>query len=214
MEKPNAKTAEDLIAKGCLWNSGNFVFRADVMQGEIERFEPEMAEAAKLAVDLAISRDLGFLVLDEASFAKAPKTSIDYAVMERTDKAALIPADVGWSDVGLWSTVWRLSPRDADGNSLRGNAMALDARTCRAGARRSDQLTAVVGLDNVTVVTTQDAVLVVVEQGQAHKVKRIGHRRSQGAEAPRGDRAQGCTAPGAIIRASMKARATRSSASW
>jgi mannose-1-phosphate guanylyltransferase/mannose-6-phosphate isomerase len=169
VEKPDQKAAEDLIAKDCLWNSGNFVFRADVMLGEIERFEPQMAEAAKLAVDQA-RRDLGFLVLEEASFAKAPKTSIDYAVMERTEKAAVIPADVGWSDVGLWSTVWRLSARDANGNSLRGNAVALDAQN--ALVRSSDQLTAVVGLDNVIVVTTQDAVL-VVEQGQAHKVKQL-----------------------------------------
>ena len=169
VEKPDQKKAESLITKGCLWNSGNFVFRADVMLTEIERFEPQMAEAAKLAVDLA-KRDLGFLVLDQANFDKAPKISIDYAVMERTDKAAVIPADVGWSDVGLWSTVWRLSARDADGNSLRGNAVALDARNVLV--RSNDQLTTVVGLDNVIVVTTQDAVL-VVDQAHAHKVKQL-----------------------------------------
>ncbi|SED42231.1 mannose-1-phosphate guanylyltransferase (GDP) /mannose-6-phosphate isomerase, type 2 [Rhizobiales bacterium GAS191] len=172
VEKPDAKAAEALIAKGYLWNSGNFVFRADVMLAEIEHFEPEMAEAAKEAVDKS-RRDLGFLLLDEASFARAPRKSIDYAVMERTDKAALIPADVGWSDVGLWSTVWRLSPQDADGNSLRGNAVALDAHNVLV--RAGDQLTAVVGLDNVIVVSTQDAVL-VVEQGQAHKIKQLVDR--------------------------------------
>jgi mannose-1-phosphate guanylyltransferase/mannose-6-phosphate isomerase len=131
-----------------------------------------MASAAAGAVAKATS-DLGFLLLDAESFAQAPKKSIDYAVMERTDKAAVIGADVGWSDVGLWTTVWRLSERDADGNSLRGKAVAMDARNILI--RAGDQLTAVVGLDNIIVVTTPDAVL-VVDAGQADKVKHLVDR--------------------------------------
>ncbi|HLW90230.1 MAG TPA: mannose-1-phosphate guanylyltransferase/mannose-6-phosphate isomerase [Roseiarcus sp.] len=157
VEKPEAAEAERFVAEGYLWNSGNFIFRADTMLQEIERFEPEMARAAKEAVAGA-RKDLDFLLLDGVAFARAPKKSIDYAVMERTDKAAVIAADVGWSDVGLWSTVWRLSERDSDGNSLRGSAVALDSRNVLV--RSSEQLTAVVGLENVVVVATPDAVLV------------------------------------------------------
>ena len=152
-----------------MWNSGNFVFRADIMQEELARFEPDMARAAQDAVDAA-RPDLGFLLLDSASFALAPKKSIDYAVMERTDKAAVIAADVGWSDVGLWSTVQRLSPVDDNGNSLRGRAVAIDSTNVLV--RSLDQLTAVVGLNNVIVVTTQDAVL-VVDSRQSDKVKQL-----------------------------------------
>jgi mannose-1-phosphate guanylyltransferase/mannose-6-phosphate isomerase len=172
VEKPDAATAQRFVEEGYLWNSGNFIFRADVMLEELKKFEPDMASAAAGAVEKAKS-DLGFLLLDAQSFAQAPKKSIDYAVMERTDKAAVIAADVGWSDVGLWSTVWRLSERDADGNSLRGKAVAMDAHNILI--RTDDQLTAVVGLDNVIVVTTPDAVL-VIDSAQADKVKHLVDR--------------------------------------
>jgi mannose-1-phosphate guanylyltransferase / mannose-6-phosphate isomerase len=172
VEKPDAAKAQRFVEEGYLWNSGNFVFRADVMLGELQRFEPEMAEAAAQAVAKARA-DLGFLLLEAASFAKAPKKSIDYAVMERTDKAAVIAADVGWSDVGVWSTVWRLSDRDAHGNALRGQAIALDSTNVLV--RSDGQLTAVVGLDSVIVVTTQDAVL-VVDAKQSDKIKQLVDR--------------------------------------
>jgi mannose-1-phosphate guanylyltransferase / mannose-6-phosphate isomerase len=172
VEKPDAETAQRFVAEGYLWNSGNFIFRADVMLEELRRFEPDMASAAAGAVDKARA-DLGFLLLDGDSFSHAPKKSIDYAVMERTDKAAVIVAEVGWSDVGLWSTVWRLSQRDGDGNSLRGKAVAMDAHNVLI--RAEDQLTAVVGLDNVIVVTTPDAVL-VVDSRQSEKIKQLVDR--------------------------------------
>jgi mannose-1-phosphate guanylyltransferase/mannose-6-phosphate isomerase len=169
VEKPDAAKAQRFVEDGYLWNSGNFVFRADVMLEELNRFEPEIACAAMGAVENARA-DLGFQVLDADSFSKAPKKSIDYAVMERTDKAAVIAADVGWSDVGLWSTIWRLSEHDANGNSLRGRAVALDCTNTLI--RSNDQLTAVVGLDNVIVVTTQDAVL-VADARRSDKIKQL-----------------------------------------
>jgi mannose-1-phosphate guanylyltransferase/mannose-6-phosphate isomerase len=169
VEKPDAATAQRFVEEGYLWNSGNFIFRADVMLGELQRYEPEMASAAEAAV-AAARKDLDFLVLDATAFAKTPKKSIDYAVMERTDKAAVIAADVGWSDVGLWSTVWRLSERDGDGNSLRGNAVAVDSRNVLV--RSSEQLTAVVGLENVIVVSTPDAVL-VADLRRSEEVKHL-----------------------------------------
>ena len=172
VEKPDEKRARAFIQDGYLWNSGNFIFRADVMLEELAKFEPEIA-AATLAAVAGVKKDLGFVVLDRESFARAPKTSIDYAVMERTDKAAVLTADVGWSDVGEWSTVWRLSPRDADGNSLRGRAVAIDSTNVLV--RSEEQLAAVIGLHDVVVVVTGDAVL-VADRSQTYKVKKLVER--------------------------------------
>ena len=172
VEKPDETHARAFIEDGYLWNSGNFVFRADVMLEELQRFEPEIAAASEAAVS-AVKKDLGFFVLDQDSFAKAPKTSIDYAVMERTDRAVVLTADVGWSDVGEWSAVWRLSPRDANGNSLRGRAVAIDSSNVLV--RSEEQLTAVIGLKDVIVIATGDAVL-VTDRSQTDKVKKLVER--------------------------------------
>jgi mannose-1-phosphate guanylyltransferase/mannose-6-phosphate isomerase len=158
VEKPDRETAQKYIDAGYFWNSGNFIFRADVMQQEIAHFEPGIAEAAEAAINGATT-DLGFLVLNAESFQRAPKKSIDYAVMEKTAKAALIPADIGWSDVGTWRAVWELSDRDASGNSIRGNALIMDSKNVHV--RSDDTLTTVVGVDDIIVVSTQDAVLVL-----------------------------------------------------
>ena len=112
VEKPDEDRARAFIEGGYLWNSGNFLFRADVMLEELERFEPKIAAAAKEAVALA-RKDLGFLVLDRDALVKAPMKSIDVAVMEKTHRAAVLTADVGWSDVGQWSIAWQLSPQEA-----------------------------------------------------------------------------------------------------
>ncbi len=169
VEKPDARTAERYIAEGYLWNSGNFFFRADVMRGELQAFQPEIAAAAQEAFAKA-ERDLGFLALDKVAFSQAPKTSIDYAVMERTKHAAVIPADIGWSDVGNWQAVWELSERDEQGNSVRGQGVAMDAKNVHI---RSDHgLTAVLGVNDVIVVTTEDAVLVLGAQ-YGDKVKQL-----------------------------------------
>ena len=169
VEKPDRATAERYVADGYLWNSGNFFFRADVMQAELEAFEPAMRAAAAGAV--AGSRiDLDFTLLETESFSQATKKSIDYAVMEKTTKAAVVPADIGWSDVGNWAAVWELSDKDGDGNSIRGHGALLDAKNVHI--RSDDHLTTVVGVNDVIVVTTQDAVLVV---GREHgdKVKQM-----------------------------------------
>jgi mannose-1-phosphate guanylyltransferase/mannose-6-phosphate isomerase len=167
MEKPAAEVARRYVAEGYLWNSGCFIFRADVMRAEIEAFEPEMAQAAREAVDGARA-DLEFIVLDKLAFASAPKKSIDYAVMERTRRAAVIPADVGWSDIGSWSAVRELSGPDEQGNVARGEAVLIDTRN--AYVRSEEGLTAVIGLDDVIVVNTGDAVLVAAS-AHADKVK-------------------------------------------
>jgi mannose-1-phosphate guanylyltransferase/mannose-6-phosphate isomerase len=161
VEKPDLATAERYIKEGYLWNSGNFFFRVDVMREELTKFEPEIAKAAAEAY-AAAKTDLGFLALDRESFAHAPKTSIDYAVMERTAHAAVIPADIGWSDVGNWQAVWELSERDANGNSIRGHGLVQEGRNVHV--RSDDILTTVLGVSDVIVVTTDDAVLVLGAQ--------------------------------------------------
>ena len=167
VEKPDLAVAKRYVAEGYLWNSGNFFFRADVMQEELKALEPEMVSAAAAALDGARD-DLGFLALDKDAFERSPKKSIDYAVMERTARAAVVPADIGWSDVGNWDAVWKLSPRDAAGNAILGNGFTLDAKNVHI--RSADMLTAVIGVDDIAVVTTQDAVL-VLRRDQGDKVK-------------------------------------------
>jgi mannose-1-phosphate guanylyltransferase/mannose-6-phosphate isomerase len=168
IEKPDAATAGRYIADRYLWNSGNFVFRADAMLGELARFEPDIAKAAKAAVG-GMTKDLDFLRLPAAAFVQAPKKSIDYAVMERTERAAVVPLDCGWSDVGSWSAVWDALVHDADGNAATGAVVFRDSRNNLA---HSDEaiLTAVVGVDNLVVVTTPDAVL-VTSRDKAEEIK-------------------------------------------
>jgi mannose-1-phosphate guanylyltransferase/mannose-6-phosphate isomerase len=141
-----------------------------VMLGEIERFEPEMAVAAKAAVARS-SHDLDFLRLDPEAFARAPKKSIDYAVMERTKLAAVVPADLGWSDIGSWGAVWEILDHDADGNVTDGPVVVLDSRNSLA--RSEDAiLTTIVGLEDIIVIATGDAVLVAARD-RAEDVKTL-----------------------------------------
>jgi mannose-1-phosphate guanylyltransferase/mannose-6-phosphate isomerase len=173
VEKPDATTATGYVADSYLWNSGNFLFRADVMLDEITRFEPAMAEAAKAAV-AEHTRDLDFIRLAAEPFARAPKKSIDYAVMERTKLAAVVPADLGWTDLGSWSAVWEVLDHDADGNAIHGPVVTLDSRNILV---RSDEsvLTTVIGLNDIVVVATTDAVLVAARD-KAEDVKALVER--------------------------------------
>jgi mannose-1-phosphate guanylyltransferase / mannose-6-phosphate isomerase len=170
VEKPDAATAANYVAERYLWNSGNFLFHATTMLGEIERFEPTMAEAAKAAV-AGLTRDLNFVRLAAEPFARAPKKSIDYAVMQRTKLAAVVPTDLGWSDIGSWNTVWDVLDHDADGNATDGPVVMLDSRNSLVRSEES-VLTTVVGLDDVIVVATTDAVLVSA-RAQAEQVKTL-----------------------------------------
>ena len=173
VEKPDAATAAVYVADRYLWNSGNFLFRAGTMLKEIERFEPDMAEAAKAAV-AELTRDLDFLRLADEPFSRAPRKSIDYAVMERTKLAAVVPADLGWSDVGSWSAVWDVLDHDDDGNAVEGPVVLMESRNSLV---RSDEsvLTTVVGLDDVVVIATADAVL-VTSRAKSEGVKALVER--------------------------------------
>ena len=157
VEKPDAETAGRYVAEGYLWNSGNFVFRAGFLLEEFRRFEPDSAAAVGAAIEDA-GTDLGFVTLAADAFARATAKSIDYALMERTDRAAVMPVSYGWSDVGSWQAVFELSKRDADGNAAHGQAVFVDSRGSYVASEK--QRVALLGLENVVVVTTDDAVLV------------------------------------------------------
>ena len=157
VEKPNSLEAKSYIGQGFLWNSGNFLFRADVMMQELKRFAPDILAAAAAAVERS-SVDLDFTRLDPQAFGGAPKISIDYAVMERTKVAGVLPVAFAWSDIGTWDAIYDASPRNQDGNALKGQVELLETRNSLVLS--DHMLTTVIGLDNVVVVTTPDAVLV------------------------------------------------------
>ena len=170
VEKPDESTAEEYLADGdYLWNSGMFLFRSDVYLKALEEHSPEMASA--LASTIAESEvHGGILRLDHATFSACPSDSIDYAVMEHVENGVVVPLDAGWSDVGSWDELWEISPQDADGNATSGDVMLDDV----AGSivRSENRLIAVMGLDNVVVVETEDAVLVTTK-ARSQDVKKL-----------------------------------------
>jgi mannose-1-phosphate guanylyltransferase/mannose-6-phosphate isomerase len=169
-EKPDRATAAAYLAAGGYdWNSGIFVLAARTFLSELERFEPAVLDAAKRALDGA-HYDLGFLRLDANAFASAPSISIDYAVMERTGLAAVLPIDVGWSDVGSWSSLWELSARDEDGNAVHGDALLEATRDCYVFSDKS--LVATMGVSDLVIVETPDALL-VADRSKAQDVGKL-----------------------------------------
>ena len=178
VEKPDRSGAERLLTEGAVWNSGYFLFRADVMLAELEAHAPAVLAAARAALDGAV-RDLDFVRLDATAFAQAPKTSIDYAVMERTRLAGVLPVSFAWSDVGTWDAVWSVLDHDAAGNAVRGRVELIETRGSLVHSE-GEQVTAVVGLDDVVVVSTPDAVL-VTSKAKAGQVKDlVGVLRAKG----------------------------------
>ena len=156
-EKPDEQTASRYIKEGYLWNSGNFMFGADTMLDDYRAFEPDSADAIAAAVADAGS-DLGFVTLAAEPFAQARAISIDFAIMEHTTRAAVVPVSFGWSDVGSWQAVWELARRDSSGNAARGEALFLDTRGSYAASDRA--LVALLGVENLVVIATEDALLV------------------------------------------------------
>ena len=192
VEKPDPETAARYVAEGYLWNSGNFLFRADVLLAELGRFEPAMVKAVEAAVAGA-SRDLGFLRLEPEAFASAPQKSIDYAVMEKTDRAAVIAGNFRWSDVGSWDAIFDIASRDKSGNATHGTVVTTDTRNCVIHS--VDRLTAVLGADDLVVVSTPDAVLVMPRE-RAQEVRELvaklkGAKRPEAADHRRGHRPWG-----------------------
>ena len=170
VEKPDLATAQGFVDDGgYYWNSGMFLFKAERYLAELERYAPAIAAAAEAAVRLGYS-DLDFCRLDEASFAMCPSDSIDYAVMERTSDAVVVAADIGWSDVGSWSALWEVQQGDAAGNVQRGDVY-LDG-VSNSLVRAQSRIVAVIGVKDLVIVETNDAVL-VAHKDHVQRVKQV-----------------------------------------
>lgn len=173
VEKPDKDKAEAFLAQGgYLWNSGMFVVRVQTFLSEIERYEPALYATVREAVEKR-KTDMDFQRLDPESFCKSPDISVDYAVAERTDMAAVVPGSFGWSDVGSWDTLWDLGQKDAQGNVTHGHVVLEDVS--QSYVRTDGMLAAVLGVDGLVVVATQDAVL-VASKDRAQDVKTLVQR--------------------------------------
>jgi mannose-1-phosphate guanylyltransferase / mannose-6-phosphate isomerase len=169
VEKPDMPTATRYVEAGYLWNSGNFMFRAATLLDEYRTVDAESVATISNAVTKAGS-DLGFFTLEADAFRQARAISVDYAVMEKTTRAAVVPVSCGWSDVGSWLAVWELSDKDAQGNAAQGVAVFEDARNCNVAS--DGPVVALEGVDDLVVVATHDAVL-VSRQKDANNLKRL-----------------------------------------
>ncbi|MEO4000999.1 mannose-1-phosphate guanylyltransferase/mannose-6-phosphate isomerase [Mesorhizobium sp. CAU 1732] len=162
-EKPDADTAERYIADGgYYWNGGIFLFKASRYLDELKRYRPDILDACVSAIGTT-EPDMQFVRVDAKAFTACPSESIDYAVMEKTSDAAVVPLDARWNDIGSWSALWEVQERDSDGNALHGDVLALDSRNNLV--RGEARLVALVGVEDLVVVETKDAVLI------AHKDK-------------------------------------------
>lgn len=171
VEKPDLATAQSYLASSeYFWNSGMFLFRASAFLTELERFAPEILAACQQAVASEKS-DLDFVRLNAEAFAACPSDSIDYAVMEKTDKAMMAPLDAGWNDLGSWSALWDVQEKDSNGNVIKGDVLAINAHNNYLHSA-DGRLVAAVGLDNAVVVDTKDAVL-VAHRDHVQEVKKI-----------------------------------------
>ena len=170
VEKPDQATAEQYLASDRFyWNSGMFMFRAQAYLDELQKFNPQMvAHCKKAAADM--SEDIGFLRLDADAFAECEADSIDYAVMEKTGLACVVPMDAGWSDIGSWSSLWEQGEKDAHGNATRGDVLTADTENSIVHAE--NRLVATVGVSDLVIVETHDAVL-VADKNKAQEVKQI-----------------------------------------
>ncbi|MGJ7901614.1 mannose-1-phosphate guanylyltransferase/mannose-6-phosphate isomerase [Lysobacter sp. 1R34A] len=174
VEKPALATAQTYLAEGTYsWNSGMFLFKAERYLEELARFAPQIHAAATAAYAAAQS-DLDFIRVGKEAFAASPSDSIDYAVMEKTDRAAVVPVSCGWSDIGSWSSLWSVAERDEDGNRYEGDVISLDTRDSlvRASERR---LIATIGVEDLVIVDTPDATL-VARKDRVQDVKTIVDR--------------------------------------
>jgi mannose-1-phosphate guanylyltransferase/mannose-6-phosphate isomerase len=173
VEKPGRDTAARYLAEGgYYWNSGMFLFRADVYLAQLEHFAPDIAAAAR-AAHAAAQQDSDFLRVDPETFRSCRSDSIDYAVMEKTREAVVVPLDAGWSDLGSWSSVAEIGVPDAEGNLMQGDVLAEDTEGCFI--RSEGRLVAALGLRNQVVIETKDAVL-VADRSRVQDVKKIVQR--------------------------------------
>ncbi|EHZ5421157.1 mannose-1-phosphate guanylyltransferase/mannose-6-phosphate isomerase [Escherichia coli] len=170
VEKPNKETAESYIASGeYYWNSGMFMFRAKKYLEELEKFRPDILDACKAAIQGCEESD-EFIKVDRDLFIACPDESVDYAVMEKTTDAVVVGLDADWSDVGSWSALWEVSPKDDKGNVLTGDTFLHNANNCYINT--DEKLIAAIGVDDLVIINTKDAVL-VVNKDQVQDVKKV-----------------------------------------
>ncbi len=157
-EKPDVLTATQYIGDGrYYWNSGMFLFKSSSYLRELLAYKPDIHEACERAM-MGVSSDLDFIRIDYSAFAECPEDSIDYAVMEKTLDAVVVPVDAGWNDIGSWSSLWDVAEKDDAGNAVTGDAIVVDATNSLV--RTDDKLVALLGLNDVVVISTKDATLV------------------------------------------------------
>ena len=173
VEKPDLATAEQFLTTGRFtWNSGMFLFKASAILAELERLAPEVVSACRSAMEHE-SPDLDFLRLEREAFTSCPSVALDVAVMEKTDRGAVLPLDAGWSDVGSWSALWETSDQDDDGNVLRGRVISQASRNCYL--RSEHRLVVGLGVEDLVVVETDDVVL-VAHRDRAQEIKSVVQR--------------------------------------
>ncbi|MGL5164840.1 MAG: mannose-1-phosphate guanylyltransferase/mannose-6-phosphate isomerase [Afipia sp.] len=178
VEKPDLPTAERLLAaSNYLWNSGIFLLPARLLIAELARLAPDILAACRAALAGA-TRDLDFLRLDEVAFRACPSVSLDYAVMEKTNSAAVVPADFDWSDVGSWSALWELGDKDRSGNVAIGDVFMEDANGCYV--RGEGPLVAALGVNDLIITATPDVVLVVSKDRDQDVAKLVGRLKASG----------------------------------
>ena len=182
VEKPSRAKAQHYIDSGDhFWNSGMFLFPVAKVLAELERFEPLVLEACRRAIAGAVA-DLDFQRLEAVSFRASPSTSIDYAVMERTEGAVVVPADIGWTDVGAWSALWEVGAKDGDGNVRIGDVLSHDSRNCYI--RSEGALIAALGIEDLIVVATDDVVMVAARDRVAEIKTLVEELKRQGRAEP------------------------------
>jgi mannose-1-phosphate guanylyltransferase len=170
VEKPSMEVAREYLESGdYFWNSGMFLFKASRYLEELKKHSPDIFEACDLSMR-DISKDNDFLRVNEASFKACPSDSIDYAVMEKTTDSVVVPLDAGWSDIGSWSSLWDISKKDNQGNFIHGDVIAQN--TSNSYIRADDKLVAVLGVDDLIVVSTKDAVM-VANKNSVQNIKTI-----------------------------------------
>lgn len=173
VEKPDLETANNYVASGnYYWNSGMFLFKASTLIAELEKYSPEILNSCREALEKGQS-DLDFIRLDSEAFEACPSDSIDYVVMEHTDKAVVVPLDSGWNDVGSWSSLWECAEQDSNSNVLQGDVMIDDVNNSYIHSEH--RFISVIGLDHIVVVETADAVM-VASKDSAQNVKEIVNR--------------------------------------
>ncbi|WP_016957917.1 mannose-1-phosphate guanylyltransferase/mannose-6-phosphate isomerase [Catenovulum agarivorans] len=172
VEKPNLATATEYLNSGeYYWNSGMFMFKASRYLAELAKYQPAILEACKKAIGNTAA-DLDFVRVDKEAFEACPDDSIDYAVMEKTDAAVVVPLDAGWNDVGSWSALWEVNNKDDNGNAVRGDFIGENTKNCLVYGSVEGRMVATVGVEDLVIVDTKDAVMVAAKD-KVQDVKNI-----------------------------------------